>query len=337
MVMKGNPKHAGREPNPKPPTDKLPGGRGGNLVAVGTVETKLGWQPLMPGLAGEVVEVCVQEGDAVAKGKPLLRLDPRQAESSVRSAEAGIKAATGKLTEAENGVRAWELSCQAYKKEIESLVSKKNSADIKLQQAKDALALKQTSQATVDAASAELDGFKKGIEALQLKLKALEEAKPETLVQQAKAALEDAKSKLDLARLGVEKCTLVAPSDGTVEGVLAHVGDKYGPNVALPAFRFRPKSEMIVRAEIDQEWVTRVHLEQPAVIQDAANSGRAWRGKVTYIAKVFQPKRDGATMPNLFQQPAENVLECRITLDPGQTPQPFIGQKVRVHLSSPEK
>ena len=96
-----------------------------------------------------------------------------------------------------------------------------------------------------------------------------------------------------------------------------------------------PVGDIIVRAEIDPEFAAQVQMGQKATIHDSANTGRVWRGKVTYVADAFLPRRDtGTGIPNLMQPQQENVLECRVTLDAGQSPLPFIGQKVRVYLGS---
>jgi hypothetical protein len=115
---------------------------------------------------------------------------------------------------------------------------------------------------------------------------------------------------------------------------LVSPGDKFGEQFVKPAFLFY-SGKLIVKAKVNQEWASRVKVDQVATVKDP-NSGQTWKGKVTYVAKSFLPDRDpngGLEGMNLLQPAAELVLECRITLDPDQsTPPPLLNQKVSVTL-----
>jgi multidrug resistance efflux pump len=322
--------------DPKDPNSDKNKNTNNPVVAIGQVDTANSAYVIYANTLGEVTDIYVKDGQVVTKGTQLLRIDTRLATEDVNLAESGVKIAQSKLEEAKKGVKAWEYKCEAQKKKIDAMLKQKQAAEERLIKAKESLNNKLITEADYRAFKADADALGEGIAAEQLNLKALEETQPKPLVEQAEANLQAANAQLLKAKIALDKCVLLAPCDGTVVRVQARVGDKFGPNLSFPAFNFRPKGEMIVRAEIDQEWATKVEVGQKAVIYDATNSGRVWRGKVTYLSDTFGPRRDTnappMAVPNPFQPQQENVLECRITLDPGQTPAPFIGQKVRVYL-----
>jgi len=304
------------------------------VVAIGEVTTESGQSPLIPGTVGEVTDIYVKDGQHVTKDTPLLRLDSRFAQLQVTHAQSGVKLAEIRLTQAEAGIKKWQSLVEAKKEAIEAKKLEKQSAQEKLETAK---RLSDSNSPTVKAGALDIRALDRAISAFEKELEALEVSKPTPELDMAKENLTDAKTQLEQAQLGVEKCVLKAPSDGTVVRISTRVGDKFGPNVNFPAFSFRPDGDMLVRAEVDQEWAAKVQMGQKAVIYDWTNSGRVWRGKVTFVSDTFMPRRDNAN-PNLpanpFQPQQENVLEFRVTLDPGQTPKPLIGQKVRVYLGA---
>ena len=305
------------------------------VVAIGLVDTEFSTYMLVPGTVGDVLEVFVKDGQHVSKDTPLLRLDSRLAELNVKQAKLGVEAAETKLAEAEEGIKKWESLRDAKKAEIEAKRLEKLGREEELKKAKQLLdGNVANTSSEIKSGNLKIQALEQAIVAEEKALQAIEHSKPVYQLTLAKQSLQSAKTTLEQAQIGVEKCILRAPSSGTVVQARAHVGDKFGPNLSLPAFQFRPDGDIIVRAEIDPEFATQVQMGQKAVIHDSANSGRVWRGKVTFVADAFLPRRDTAnSIPNIMQPQQENVLEFRVTLDPGQTPVPFIGQKVRVHMS----
>ncbi|MDD4588499.1 MAG: biotin/lipoyl-binding protein, partial [Heliobacteriaceae bacterium] len=84
-----------------------PGGTGQHLVLSGTVEATT--IPVAAEIAGRVVEIPVSEGELVAPGAVVARLDAAYAEAQVRQAEAAYLAAQARLDEAEAGTRGQQI------------------------------------------------------------------------------------------------------------------------------------------------------------------------------------------------------------------------------------
>ena len=64
----------------------------------------------------------------------------------------------------------------------------------------------------------------------------------------------------------MEECAIKAPADGTLLRSLANVGETLGRNPQRPAPWFCPKGPRIIRAEVEQEFATRMAVGQTATI-----------------------------------------------------------------------
>ena len=68
---------------------------------------------------------------------------------------------------------------------------------------------------------------------------------------------------------------------------------------------------------------------QPALVQDDAPSGLAWRGRVLRVADWYTQRRN--TVHDPFELRDVRTVECLIALDAGQA-LPRLGQRVRVTI-----
>src|SRR5207249_3987273 len=133
--------------------------------------------------------------------------------------------------------------------------------------------------------------------------------------------------RINQAKQALDECTLRAPAEGTIIRLLAHTGDVLAGQLTGPAVQFCPKEDQIVRAEVEQEWESRVAEGMPAIIEDDTTAGKRWHGKVYRKSFVYLQRRSLSQEP--FQLNDVRTLECLIQLDPGQPP--FrMQQKVRV-------
>jgi multidrug efflux pump subunit AcrA (membrane-fusion protein) len=81
----------------------------GTVVAEAVIEPAH-WSALGFESAGEVIEVLVEEGEAVVAGDVLVRLDPTDAQLAVRQAEVALQAAQAELALVEAGARSQEIA-----------------------------------------------------------------------------------------------------------------------------------------------------------------------------------------------------------------------------------
>jgi multidrug resistance efflux pump len=182
------------------------------------------------------------------------------------------------------------------------------------------------------AASELVKALEAAARAEEAKLRAVEAADPATGMKLAEQEVEAKKAQLDKAEYNLRECTVRAPRDGIVLRVLVSEGDMLGPQPRQPAVQFCPAGPdvpRIVRAEVEQEFASRVALHQVARIQDDAGSETRWTGKVVRIGDWFTHRRSILLEPLQFND--VRTLECIIAVEPSGPPL-RIGQRVRVFL-----
>jgi HlyD family secretion protein len=311
------------------PTPELSVAEG--VICFGHVDLEHGVTSLHPLTGGRVVEVAVQEGNAVPAGAVLVRLDDRAAKGRVREAEADLRAAEGQLAQARTLPQHHERKVAQQRAALEVVRHRLAGAETALAHKRTLLRDRLASADDVRVAQAQVDELKAAQEGEREKARELELDDPAEPLRQAQAQLEIRRARLEEARREVDECALKAPADGTVLRVLVNVGDVPGAQPAKPAVLFCPRGPRIIRAEVEQEFAGRVRAGQEAVVQDDTSAGPRWRGHVVRRAEWFTERR--AVSPEPAQFTDVRTLEFIVALEPGAAPLP-IGQRVRVTIGA---
>jgi multidrug resistance efflux pump len=276
-----------------------------------------------------VAEVLVHENDRVAAGKVLLRLEDTAARLQVAEAEVALKKAEGRLTYVRNLPEQQQARLQ-QQREAAAAAADRAAAARSLSTRKEKLAaIRQVDDDEVAASRDEVRQYEAMARAELSRLAELRLADPAEEVRQAELDVKALAIRLEQARHNLAECALKAPQAGTVLRILVGPGDILPRQTGQPALLFAPQGRRLVRAELDQEFVSRVHADQPALIRDDSPSGISWRGKVLRVADWYTQRR------NLSYDAAQirdsRTAECLIALDAGQ-PEPRLGQRVRVTI-----
>ncbi len=166
------------------------------------------WANLSFPISGRVVELLVSEGETVAAGTVLARLDPAELEDAVAAAEAGLAMAEADLARLQAGARPAEIaqaeqairSAQAVREaaqaqvgqaqaQLERLVNGARPAEISQAEGavRAAQAARDTAKAQVDQAQAELKRLLAGARSEELEAAAASLMKTEAALRQAQA------------------------------------------------------------------------------------------------------------------------------------------------------
>jgi multidrug resistance efflux pump len=172
----------------------------------------------------------------------------------------------------------------------------------------------------------ELDAMLQGEEK---RLKDLEQQDITDDIRRTEKEVEAMKARRDQAKFALEECVLKAPRRGTVLRLLVGPGDVLSAGAKQPAVQFAAQGPQVVRADVEQEFVGRIAVGQPALVQDETQLGREWKGKVERIANWVTQRRSVLHEPLEFSD--VRTVEVLITLDSGQPPL-RIGQRVRVRI-----
>jgi multidrug resistance efflux pump len=311
-------------------TDRDPEPTGEPVTAIGHVDTPTGVTSLYPVQPGEVVKVWAEENQTYKKDKVLLVLDNTLAKAKRDEAQADLDAAEEALRQARKLSRQYEIQKEEQRLAIqaakEELARAKHERDYKAFQLKH----NNVRQEIVDAADAMVRRLQIAVDVEKKKMEELGLLDAEGKVRIAEEAVKAKQAKWAQAKYAVDHCVLKAPEDGMVLRVLVNKAEVLGPQPKAPVILFRPtKGDLIVRAEIEQEYAARVAVGKTAVIEDDTRAGNRWRGSVKSLSEWYTHRRSIILEPLNYND--VRTMECIVTIDPGQ-PKLRIGQRVRVTI-----
>lgn len=298
--------------------------------SLGYIDIEGGVTRLYPVQPGRVKSIEAHENEFVKAGQPIFHVEDTMQAGKVREAQAALKTAQASQAAAEARVAEADKQIAAQQEAIAA-------ANVKVKQAQTALnRQKRLNQdnlsVTEELQNAELTVqlAEVGVKAEQKKLDAAKATKQaaEKLVAVARTNVELRQAQLDEAQNAVNECVVRAPVDGTPLRILINVGETLGTNPRQPAIQFAAQRPLLVRAEVEQEFVDHVHEGQNVVIEDHVTSKELARGKVSSIAHWYSPRRTAS--PEMLAMSSDvRTLECIITID-SRRQEIRIGQRVRV-------
>jgi HlyD family secretion protein len=249
-------------------------------------------------VAGRLAELTVREGDAVAAGAVIARLDCADALSAMVTAQARIDAAKAQLALAEAGSKGARDAAVAAGAQVRAIESQVRSAQIaKAQAAKEqerigALAAqnavpgKQLEDVGFAAQSADerVGAAKASVRAARLQTGAAWTAAEaqKAQIEVARTGVEIAEAEAHRAQLAIDECTVTAPIAGVVTARLHEPGAVLAPGAAVVTLldtRAVTATFFLPDAELG-----RVAPGMPAELRVDAFPGRVFAGTVRRIA-----------------------------------------------------
>ncbi len=174
--------------------------------------------PLLPRVSGYVARVLVDDNQRVAAGQPLVEIDPAElglkissaraarqnAESSLKTAEAGLANARAALAVAHANVKTAEVTQAKAASDLARDLPLGKTGAITDRQLTD-------SRAAADTADAQLEAIRRQAEAAVAQV-----GVAETQIATAKSQIEQRDSELKFAELQLSYATVTAPIDGVI-------------------------------------------------------------------------------------------------------------------------
>jgi len=223
-------------------------------------------------LSGDLVELAVKDGERVAKGQVLGKIDRRRFEATLNQARAAQSAAKSDIQVSE--VEA-QRSAADYGR-VEGLVAKGLASAAELEQ----------SRAAKETAEARLAG--------------------------ARQRYEQASAVYDEAANNLSKTTLVSPIDGNVIELSREVGERvrgsdFSEDVVMTIAAL---NAMEVKIEVGEHEVVHLKAGQPAEVTVDALEGESFQGSVVEIAQKALIKNAG-TEAEVTTFPVTVALDSR--------------------------
>lgn len=254
--------------------------------AKGRVDVEGGIIKLAARRDGVITNVLAEEGESVQAGRVLACLDDSLARNRLNLAERELK-------HAELQVGRNEILLRAAQRELERLRPMVRTK---------AVAMREFDQAGDVLVVAEVD------------------------LRSSIAAVDVARARVVVAQNEVNEYRIVAPLDGRIVQRQARPGNGVSTLNVTPLFSFVPNSPLIVRAELDEQYLSQAWLGQRVVIVPESDQLRTVPGTVLRIGRVV-----GQRLPP--EDPAEKqdtrVVEVVMTLEADRL---LIGQRVVVRF-----
>ena len=226
-------------------------------------------------LAGTISEVCVEEGDTVKEGDPLIKLNAETVEAKLQQAKGAKAAAEAQADKAETGTRSQDLA---------KAKAAFDYAQKTYDRMKSLLDQEVISQAAFDQAEAQYIAVKEQYDMAMEGARTEDKAAANALVQQAGGAVAEVNSYL-------EDSVIKAPMDGVVTSVDVESGELISTGMPLAAVS-SPKNPW-VEVNVKETDLAKVHLGKEVGLTFAAYPGETFKGKVVNINRKpdFATKR----------------------------------------------
>ncbi|MCA9676201.1 MAG: HlyD family efflux transporter periplasmic adaptor subunit, partial [Myxococcales bacterium] len=247
---------------------------------------------------GRLIEVRVREGDVVAAGDVIARLDCSDADAALATAHAHIKNAEAQLALAVAGSKGAKDAAAAAAAQVAAIQSQVRAAEVQKAQAEterarmEALAKqnavpgRQVDQVTFadEAAAEQVGAAKASVHAARMQSSAAAaQAQAEaSRIEVARTGVEIAVAESRRAELAVAECTIAAPTGGTVQARLHEPGAVLAPGspvVTILDTRVVTATFFLPNAELD-----RVAPGMPAELRVDSFRDRVFTGSVRRIS-----------------------------------------------------
>lgn len=258
-------------------------------------------------IAGHVASRPVSEGDRIARGALVARLDSTLLEQAVTLRQAEVDKARAMLAELTAGYRPEEVA-QAEAALVQARAEEQRAAS-EWQRDRELLARDLIAAREADTAKAAWEVAGGRVSEAGERLAMLRKGYRSEQIEQARAQLKVAEETLAQARTTLGYAELSAPLDGVVLAENVEAGEYVA--AGTPVVTLGVLDPVWLRAYIAESDLGRVQLGQEAEVTTDTYPGRSYRGKVTFIAQdaEFTPKN-----VQTEQERVKLVYRIKITL-----------------------
>ena len=247
---------------------------------------------IAPQVGGRLLEVAVSEGDRVAAGATIAKLDTSDTELVLRRAEADRDQAIASLKLLEAGSRAEDIrqahaQAESSQAEIVAAEAELRSANADLQRFEGLLRSNAGSQKQRDDAATRRDVAAARVTAARERARAANEtvarlragARPEEIAG-ARARVASAQAQLAVLQKNLTDAVLMSPVAGIVTAKLADTGETIAPRT--PVVAVTDLDHAWANVYVDEPVVPRLRLGQPVTL--VTDAGQRLAGSITFIS-----------------------------------------------------
>ena len=298
------------------------------LVAPGRVEPERDAVKLAFESQGRIVEILVDEGDAVKANQVLARLDDRMSRARVVAAQAQLAQAKARYTFARRGPRSEDLA--AARAEADAAAAAAAHRGTEQQRSEQLGKVGAVADSIVDADGAAARVASAQAAAATARYQSLAKGTRPEQIEEAAAAIQLAQAELDAAQVALDQTVLRAPTDGMILRRYAEVGSLVTLQTPSPIVSLADLRSLQLRAEIDEADVAAVAVGQSAFAMADAFGDRKFPIRITRITHELGRKtvRDDDPRARVDTR----VLEVTAVFDGAPGVELPLGLRMSVHV-----
>ena len=259
-----------------------------------------------PKVQGRLEEVLVTEGDRVAAGDVLFRLDDTEQVALHARTAAQVALAEAQLANLLSGKRPQEIDViQAQLEEREADLS---LAQIELSRQQRLVRTGAGSKRALDEAKSRQEFAEASVRELNAQLETAKMPAREKEIAAAEANVTASKAEHARTKYQLDQRTVIAPKAGVIEDVLHYPGEVVSPG--SPVVSLLPPENKKLRFFVPQETLARIeHKNQLSVICDGC--GNDFTGQISFIASEAE-----YTPPVIFSSGSRDKLVFLVEATP---------------------
>jgi HlyD family secretion protein len=300
-----------------------------HLAARGRVEGATSQEiKLASRVVGRLKEVSVNDGDSIRKGQVMAVLENNDLLAQVEQARASVLRAQAVLERLQNGARPEERAAS-----LAAMQEAQAAADNALQSYQRSQKLFQEggiiSQSVLDQAERDAKMAQARLESARQNYKLVMAPPRREDVASAQAELDLSRAQLAQAQDNYDNTFVRSPVDGVVVKRYMNPGESISyESLYQPIVSVSDTTHLMVRAEIDETDIGKIHIGQRVSIRCDAFHGQTFYGRVVRISGGLGPKKIQTDNPT--EKIDMDVLESFVEVDPG-TPL-RVGLRVDVYI-----
>jgi multidrug resistance efflux pump len=297
------------------------------IASPGRIEAKSDSIEVGAAMDGVIQSILVKEGQSVARGQVLAKLDCRELQSALPVAQA----------EAESLRQVRERLLRGSREEEREAAAERTAA----------------AKAVLAQASSQAERFRKLAESDEISRSSYDVARRDSGVAEAEyqramrneelvnagplpeevakadADLQAAEKRVNLSQEKLGKCVIRAPIDATILRVFLRQGESFALAAPRPVLTMADISGRRVLAEVDERDVGKVHIGQTVTVTSEAYAGQRFTGTVTRLAAIMG--RKSVVTGDPADKYDRDILEVTADLEPSATALP-VGLRATVQF-----
>jgi len=271
-------------------------------------------------VTGRIAWIGVEKGDKVKAGQVLVKLEDQEFRAQVEQARGAVGMAKARLDQLEHGSRPEEI--EQASANLDEARANLGNAKSTLERAKPLVAQGVFSRQQLDDAQAKYDAALQHEQALEKTYRLSKIGPRHEEIDNARAALEQARGQLAYAESQLEATQIRAPVTGTILERTAEKGELVTAQFASGADTGGPRGSVVtladltdlqVELDISQNDFAKLGPSQKAVLSTDAYPDREYKGVISEVAPMAN--RQKATVqvkvkvlgPDDYLRPEENA------------------------------